>query len=74
MLLVLTINKSNSVKISKTDPELGCMFRGCQYILCKVAHLQNVLLARMVSIVNTAVIHVLAKYVKDVMEIVHMIA
>ena len=62
------------MKISKTDPEIGCMFRGCQYILCKVAHFQNVLLARMVSIVNTALIHVLATYVKRVMEIVHMIA
>jgi hypothetical protein len=56
------------------DPEIGCMFRGCQYILRKVVHFQNVLLARMVSIVNTAVIHVLATYVKRVMEIVHMIA
>jgi hypothetical protein len=49
------------------------MFRGCQYILRKVVHFQNVLLARMVSIVNTAVIHVLATYVERVMEIVHMI-
>ena len=61
------------MKISKTDPEIGCMFRGCQYILRKVVHFQNVLLARMVSIVNTAVIHVLATYVERVMEIVHMI-
>jgi hypothetical protein len=50
------------------------MFRGCQYILCKETHFQNVLLARIVSIVNTAVIHVLTTYVKRVLEIVHMIA
>ena len=58
--------------MDKTDPEIGCMFRGCQYILCKETHFQNVLLARIVSIMNTAVIHVLTTYVKRVLEIVHM--
>ena len=60
--------------MDKTDPEIGCMFRGCQYILCKETNFQNVLLARIVSIVNTAVIHVLTTYVQRVLEIVHMIA
>ena len=54
----------------------GFIFRCNQYIhLCNEVHFfQNVLLARMVSIVNPAVIHVLATYVKHVMEIVHMVA
>jgi hypothetical protein len=59
--------------MDKTDPDIGCMFRGCQYILCKEAHFQNVLLARIVPIVNTAVIHVLTTYVERVMEIEHML-
>jgi hypothetical protein len=59
--------------MDKTDPDIGCMFRGCQYILCKEAYFQNVLLARIVPIVNTAVIHVLTTYVERVMEIEHML-
>ena len=38
-----------------------------------VCHFQNVPLEHMASTVKTAVIHVLAKHVNHVMEIVHMV-